>query len=62
MFGDNPATYANMGMCFHYAEDPDSALGAFNRALELNPDFEVAKAWRVRALAELERVKASRRD
>jgi len=55
LFGENAGTYANMGICHYYAENPEAAVRCFQRALELSPEFAAAKAWRTRVLAELER-------
>jgi hypothetical protein len=58
LFGENAGTYANMGICHYYAENPEAAVRCFQRALELNPEFAAAKAWRTRVLAELERMRS----
>src|SRR5262249_38352202 len=58
LFGENAATYVNMGLCHYYAENPPAALRSFDRAIELSPDFAVARAWRARVTAEIERLGA----
>ena len=51
-YGENPATYLNMGLCYYHAEDPDEALRCFDRALVLNPHFGMAREWVARVKAE----------
>ncbi len=55
MFGEQPVTYLNMGVCHYYAENPTEAMRCFRRSLELNPGFGLAKAWSARVMAEIER-------
>ena len=52
-FGDNPASYLNMGICYYYAENSSEALRCFKRALELNKSFGLAREWMARIHAEL---------
>jgi len=35
-FGEVPAAYLNMGICYYYAENPAAALPCFERARQLN--------------------------
>jgi hypothetical protein len=51
-FGEVPAAYLNMGICYYYAEDPGQALRCFERARELNPDFGAPHEWIARITAE----------
>lgn len=55
MFGEHPVTYSNMGICFYHAEQPQEALKCFERALQMNPNYGLPKAWRTRVLAEMDR-------
>ena len=55
LFGEQPVTYLNMGVCHYYAENPAEAMRCFERSLALNPSFGLAKAWAARLAAELER-------
>ncbi len=55
LFGDHPVTYGNMGICLYHAEQPEQAVRCFERALELNPNYGLPRAWRARVLAELGR-------
>jgi len=55
LFGDHPVTYGNMGICYYHAEQPDQAVRCFDRALELNPNYGLPRAWRARVQAELGR-------
>ena len=55
LFGEQPVTYVNMGVCHYYAENPVEAMHCFERSLALNPSFGLAKAWAARLVAELER-------
>lgn len=51
-FGEVPAAYLNMGICYYYAEDPNEALRCFERAKQLNPDFGIPREWIARIHAE----------
>jgi len=55
-FGENAGTYANQGICYYQAEEPDEAIRCFDRAIALKPDFAAALAWRTRVIAERERI------
>ena len=55
LFGDHPVTYGNMGICHYHAEQLDQAVRCFDRALELNPNYGLPRAWRARVMAELAR-------
>lgn len=55
LFGDHPVTYGNMGICHYHAEQPEQAVRCFERALELNPNYGLPRAWRARVQAELGR-------
>jgi tetratricopeptide (TPR) repeat protein len=55
LFGDHPVTYGNMGICHYHAEQPEQAIRSFERALELNPNYGLPRAWRARVMAELGR-------
>jgi tetratricopeptide (TPR) repeat protein len=51
-FGEIPAAYLNMGICYYYAENPAQALHCFERATELNPDFGLSREWTARIQSE----------
>lgn len=55
LFGDHPVTYGNMGICYYHAEQLEASLRCFDRALQLNPNYGLPRAWRARVLAELGR-------
>lgn len=59
-FGEVPAAYLNMGICYYYAEDPDQALRCFERAKELNPEFGLPREWIARVRGERSRAALSR--
>lgn len=52
-FGDNPAAYLNMGICYYYAENIEESLRCFKRVLELSPNFGLAREWMARIHAEI---------
>lgn len=54
-FGEQPATYLNMGICYYYAENPDEALRCFERAKALNPEFRIPREWIARIRSERSR-------
>lgn len=51
-FGEQPATYLNMGIAHYYSEQPEEAQRCFASALQINPNFGIAKAWHLRLEAE----------
>ena len=40
---NNPQSYGNIGLCYAYMGKKDEALAAYEKALELDPDYEPAK-------------------
>ena len=55
MFGEHAVTWCNTGICHYQAEQHEEALRCFDRSLALNPDYGLARAWKVRVLSERER-------
>jgi tetratricopeptide (TPR) repeat protein len=55
-FGEVPAAYLNMGICYYYAENPAAALPCFERARQLNPGFGLPREWIARIESERARV------
>ena len=54
LFGASHVTHHNMGLCHHYGlQHHADALAEFERALALDPDYGPARAWKLRAEAEL---------
>ena len=58
-YGEVPAAFLNMGICYYYGEDPNQALRCFEHAKALNPDFREPREWIARIHAERERRSAS---
>lgn len=54
LFGAHKMTYHNMGLCYYYLRHLAKAKEAFERALELDPDYGVAREWLVRLAPEIE--------
>jgi tetratricopeptide (TPR) repeat protein len=44
-FGDRPATLYNLGLCHYQEGRPAEALASFDRALDLQPDHQLARQW-----------------
>ncbi len=53
MWGPDPSTFHNMGMCQYGLRRLDAALAAIEEALDLDPGFEAAKAMRLQLWAEI---------
>jgi len=51
-FGDNPASYLNMGICYYYAEQPTEALRCFQKSMEISPSG-LAREWMLRIRGEM---------
>lgn len=48
LYGIESGTAYNMGVCYHGLSQVEAALEAINQALELDPDFDAAKAMRIK--------------
>lgn len=51
-YGAQAAVALEIGLCHYEAEDPERALVAFTRAIELDATLSTAKQWTTRILAE----------
>jgi tetratricopeptide (TPR) repeat protein len=51
--GPDPSTFFNLGMCHYGLRQLDLALTAVEHALELDPEFEAAKAMRIKLQSEI---------
>ncbi len=51
-FGELPAAYLNMGICYYNAENPQQALVCFERAAALDPELGPPREWIARIAAE----------
>lgn len=58
-FGEMPAAYLNMGICYYAAENPQQALRCFERAKELDPTSGIPREWIAKIEAERARVAAA---
>ena len=52
LFGEDRATFHNIGLMRHALGDLDGAREAFDRALELDPTNSATRSWRLRLRAE----------
>lgn len=57
IYGDDPNTIYNMGMCYYRLRQLDRAMDCMTKTLELNPEFEAAKAMRIKLKSEALRLK-----
>ncbi len=57
-FGDIPAAFLNMGICYYAAENPQQALQSFERAKQLDPESGIPREWIARIQAERARAGA----
>jgi tetratricopeptide (TPR) repeat protein len=55
LYGQEPGTLYNMTVCYYRLRLMDQALECINLALELDPEFDVAKAMRITLKSELNR-------
>jgi tetratricopeptide (TPR) repeat protein len=60
LYGDDPNTLYNMGMCYYRLRQHDQAMQCMTQTLEQNSDFEPAKAMRIKIQSEANRVHKSR--
>jgi tetratricopeptide (TPR) repeat protein len=56
LYGDDPNTMYNMGMCYYRLRQLDRAIECMTQTLEQNPEFEPAKAMRIKLKAEANRI------
>ncbi len=52
IYGDDPNTLYNMGMCHYRLRQLDQAMDCMNQTLKKNPEFDAAKAIRIRLKSE----------
>ena len=57
IYGDDPNTIYNMGMCYYRLRQIDRAMECMTQTLSLNPDFDPAKAMRIKLKSELNRIR-----
>lgn len=43
--GEHHVTYHNQGLCYYSLEHPEIALGFFEKALSMSPEYEKARSW-----------------
>lgn len=53
LYGSDPSTFYNMGMCHYSLRQLDAALECINQTLELDSTFEAAKAMRIKLHSEI---------
>jgi tetratricopeptide (TPR) repeat protein len=53
LYGDDPGTSLNRGLCCYNLCDPDTALAYVDEALALDPNFETAQSTRMTILEEI---------
>ena len=52
LYGPHHTTFFNLGLCAFQQGKHDEALAWFDRALELDPNYAIARDWRVRVQGE----------
>lgn len=57
IYGDDPNTIYNMGMCYYRLRQLDQAMECMTQTLKQNPEFEPAKAMRIKLKSEALRSK-----
>ncbi len=57
IYGDDPNTTYNMGMCYYRLRRLDRAMECMTQTLKQNPEFESAKAMRIKLKSEALRLK-----
>ncbi len=57
IYGDDPNTIYNMGMCYYRLRQIDRAMECMTQTLTLKPDFEPAKAMRIKLKSESNRIR-----
>lgn len=57
IYGDDPNTLYNMGMCYYRLRQLDQAMDYITQTLEFKPEFEPAKAMRIKLKSEALRLK-----
>lgn len=55
IYGDDPNTLYNMGMCYYRLRQLDQAMQCMTQTLELKPEFEPAKAMRIKIKSDVRR-------
>ncbi|MBL1176285.1 tetratricopeptide repeat protein [Pantanalinema sp. GBBB05] len=56
IYGDDPNTIYNMGMCHYRLRQLDQAMACMTQTLKLKPEFEPAKAMRIKIKSESHRL------
>jgi len=49
--GEHHISWYNMGICYHFLEDPRRALVCFDTCLRMQPKYHEALGWKVCGLA-----------
>jgi tetratricopeptide (TPR) repeat protein len=57
IYGDDPNTLYNMGLCYYRLRQLDRAMECMAQTLEQNPEYEAAKAMRIKLNSEALRLK-----
>lgn len=52
LFGEHKMTLHNMGLAHYYMRDLDKAVSHFQKALEMDPNYDSARDWLIRISAE----------
>jgi tetratricopeptide (TPR) repeat protein len=56
IYGDDPNTLYNMGLCYYRLRQLDRAMECVTQALKQNPEYEAAKAMRIKLKSETMRL------
>ena len=59
IYGDDPNTLYNMGLCYYRLRQLDRAMDLMEQTLKQNSEFEAAKAMRIKLKSEVMRLKKS---
>lgn len=62
LFGGHKTTYHNIGLTYYYDRQLEKALEYFERALELDNEYEPALEWRAKVEKQLDKAKAQQRS
>ena len=54
LFGTHKMTFHNMGLCYYYLRRLEQAKASFEKSLELDPGYGVARDWLLRLAPEIE--------
>ena len=53
LFGDDRATFYNIGLCHYKVGQAAAALHFFDKSLEVDPSYSFARDWKLRVQAEM---------